>query len=227
MLYNFGDRKIKNKFNKFSFLAKINLGIGAVIVVLSTLASCHSFPALQRSSDPADGTSAKERAAMRGLRVTAFRGHNVAVQSEEWKQNKIETLYQNYLEEFPLVKTINVRQLQQWQHQGREIVLVDVRSPEEVAVSMIPGAITQQEFETNIENYKNSKIIAYCTIGYRSGKYAESWQERGVEILNLEGSLLAWSHIRGKLVNSKGRTNQVHVFNRRWRLVADNYQPIW
>lgn len=60
-----------------------------------------------------------------------------------------------------------------------------------------------------------------------SGKHAEHWRERGIEILNLEGSLLAWSHIKGKLVNKQGETNKVHVFNRRWQLTAGNYQSVW
>ena len=152
---------------------------------------------------------------------------DVAVQSEDWKQNQISTLYQGYIREFPQVKGINVQRLQQLQQQGEELVLVDVRSPKEMAVSVIPGAITQQEFEANLEQYKSSTIVAYCTIGYRSGKYADRWRQQGIEIFNLEGSLLAWSHIKGKLVNAQGITNKVHVFGRQWQLTADDYQPIW
>lgn len=152
---------------------------------------------------------------------------NVAVQPQEWKQDKITTLYQGYVREFPQVKGIEVQKLQQLQQQGKEVVLVDVRSPAEIAVSKIPGAITQQEFEANLEQYKNSTIVAYCTIGYRSGKYADLWRQQGIEIFNLEGSLLAWSHIKGKLVDAKGTTNKVHVFGRQWQLTADDYQPVW
>lgn len=79
---------------------------------------------------------------------------------------------------------------------------------------MLPGAITQEEFEHNIEQYQNKMIVAYCTIGYRSGKYAHAKQSQGIKIINLEGSLLTWSHVQGKLVSGLRETRQVHVFNR-------------
>ena len=115
---------------------------------------------------------------------------------------------------------------QPWNETYSEII--DVRSPAERAVSFIPGAISTEEFERNLAQYRQATIIAYCTIGYRSGKYAEKWRQQGVKILNLEGSLLAWSHVRGKLIDATGSiTNKVHVFGRQWQLTADDYQPIW
>ena len=165
-----------------------------------------------------------------GVVLTGFGcQQNATVQSEVSKQEKITTMYQEYAREFSEVKGITVRELQQLQQQGEKIVLVDVRSPKERAVSIIPGAISIQEFETNIEqfNQNNSTVVAYCTIGYRSGKYAKKLRKKGINILNLEGSLLAWSHIQGELVNATGSTKKVHVFGRQWQLTADNYQPVW
>ena len=154
---------------------------------------------------------------------------NVVVQSESGKREKITTMYREYARKFPLVEAITVEELQQLQQQGKNLVLVDVRSPKERAVSIIPGAITKEEFEENFEQYVSSDavVVAYCTIGYRSGKYAEKLRQQGIEIFNLEGSILAWSHIRGKLVDAAGATNKVHVFGRQWQLTADNYQPVW
>lgn len=164
------------------------------------------------------------------LLVTS-RCQNIAAQSEEqsedWKQAKIATLYKNYAQEFPQVTGIEAEKLKRLLQQGEEIVLVDVRSPDEMTVSMLPGAITKEEFERNIKQYQNKMIVAYCTIGYRSGKYARSKQLQDINILNLEGSLLAWSHVQGNLVNDLGATKQVHIFNRQWQLTADDYQPVW
>lgn len=150
------------------------------------------------------------------------------LRSEEWKQNRIMSIYRRYAQKFPKITAITVEELQQLQEQDPELVLVDVRSPEERAVSLIPGAISTEEFERNLAQYKQKTIVAYCTIGYRSGKYAQTMQQQyGVTILNLEGSLLAWSHIQGQLINTQGATNQVHVFGRQWQLAAENYEPIW
>ena len=159
--------------------------------------------------------------------ITTIGCQNYQVQSEEVKQEKIATLYRDYAQEFPLVEGITAKELQDLKQQSQKIVLVDVRSPEERAVSIIPGAISTEEFESNLEKYENDLVIAYCTIGYRSGIYANQWRERGVKILNLEGSLLSWSHIQGKLINAQGVTKKVHVFARQWHLTADEYQAIW
>ncbi len=146
--------------------------------------------------------------------------------SQEWKQQKIATMYSEYARKFPQVRGITVSNFKRLQQQDK-IVLVDVRSPQERAVSIIPGALSLEEFEQNLDRYKDDLIVVYCTIGYRSGKYAQKLQQQGLNILNLEGSLLAWSHIGGKLVNSSGNTQKIHVFSDKWQLIAEDYQPVW
>ncbi len=161
------------------------------------------------------------------LSTISFGYQTVGVRSDEWKQDRIMAMYRQYATEFPQVEEITVSELQQLQQQGQELILVDVRSPEERAVSFIPGAITTEEFERDLQQYQDSTVIAYCTIGYRSGKYAQKIQQQGVQVLNLEGSLLAWSHIQGRLINAMGVTNKVHVFGRQWQLTSEDYQPVW
>ena len=151
------------------------------------------------------------------------------VKSQADRRSLVATMYEKYAAEFPQVKGIAVEDLQQLQQQSKKIVLVDVRSPKEREVSIIPGAIALEEFEKNLEQYSNSDamIVAYCTIGYRSGRYAEKLRQQGINIFNLEGSLLAWSHSQGDLVNDVGLTKQIHVYGRQWELAADNYEPVW
>ncbi len=161
------------------------------------------------------------------LSTISFGYQAVEMRSDEWKQDRIMTMYRQYAQEFPQVEEITVSELQQLQQQGQELILVDVRSPEERAVSFIPGAITTEEFERDLQKYQDSTIVAYCTIGYRSGKYAQKMQQQGVQVLNLEGSLLAWSHIQGRLINATGVTKKVHVFGRQWQLTSEDYEPVW
>ncbi|NJL53062.1 MAG: rhodanese-like domain-containing protein, partial [Hydrococcus sp. SU_1_0] len=142
---------------------------------------------------------------------------NVQVHSDSWKQGQIETMYRKYAQEFPQVKQITVTQLQQLQKQGTKLVLVDVRSPKEIAVSRIPGAITAVEFERHLAQYQDTKVVAYCTIGYRSGLYAQKLGQQGVEVLNLEGSLLAWSHA-GEINQCFGHDAPSSCFGRQWQL---------
>lgn len=159
--------------------------------------------------------------------VTVLGCQNTEIHSDAAKRQKIMAMYRNYAQEFPLIEGISVEELQRLQRQAKNIVIVDVRSPKEQAISQIPGAITVEEFESDLKQYAQNTVIAYCTIGYRSGRYAEKWRQQGVKILNLEGSLLAWSHIQGKLIDANGMTNKVHVFGRQWQLTGQNYQPVW
>ncbi len=92
---------------------------------------------------------------------------------------------------------------------------------------MIPGAITQQEFEQRQESLRGQMVITYCTAGYRSGLYAKKIQKEGWRVRNLEGSLLAWSHAGGPLVGSEGPTKRIHVYSADWSLEASDYDPVW
>jgi rhodanese-related sulfurtransferase len=47
-----------------------------------------------------------------------------------------------------------------------QVVLVDVRTPAEQNVSMIPTAIRKETFERTRDAYTDHTIVAYCTIGY-------------------------------------------------------------
>lgn len=108
------------------------------------------------------------------------------------------------------------------------ILFLDVREPKETQVSLIPNAITKQQFEAKPELYKDQNIIVYCTIGYRSSKYAEQWNQRGYRMSNLRGSLLLWAHENGPLVDQQGKpTRQVHTYAKRWSLVPDTYQSVF
>ena len=92
---------------------------------------------------------------------------------------------------------------------------------------MIPGAITQKEFEDRADELRGRTVVTYCTAGYRSGLYARKIQAKGWQVLNLEGSILSWTHAGGPLVNDQGPTKRVHVYNADWSLEAEAYEPVW
>lgn len=147
--------------------------------------------------------------------------------TEEEKRAEIANLYGGYRHSFPAVASIRVDQLQELQKNNPRVVLVDVREPKEQAVSMLPGAIALHTFERDIDTYRGATVVTYCTIGYRSGLFAQTLQQQGWRVFNLEGSILAWTHNGGKLVNEKGLTREVHVYGRRWNLVAPGYEAVW
>jgi len=145
--------------------------------------------------------------------------------SDAEKSKRIEEMYAEYQKDFPAVQGLTADEL--ISGQGDDIVLVDVRGAEEQAVSMIPGAITQEAFEADRERYGSARIVTYCTIGARSGKYAAELQAAGLDVRNLEGSILAWTHAGGDLAGPDGPTRKLHVYGRRWNLAADGYEAVW
>lgn len=150
-----------------------------------------------------------------------------ASMSDAEKKEKIESLYLKYEKKFPTVEGITAPELLESLGESEEYVLVDVRKPKEQVVSMIPGAITQNDFESRAGELKGKTVVTYCTAGYRSGLYAQKIQKKGWQVLNLEGSLLAWTHAGGPLVDDAGPTKRVHVYSKDWSLEASDYEPVW
>ncbi len=146
--------------------------------------------------------------------------------SDEAKRERIEAIYRKSKRSFPRIADLTAEELQ-----GRlaeeNVVVVDVRSPEEQAVSMIDGAITSGEFEARLEAYEGATVVAYCTLGHRSGLYVQELQSRGWTALNLIGAIVAWTHVGGALADGDGPTRMVHVWDRRYNLAAEGYEPVW
>lgn len=102
-----------------------------------------------------------------------------------------------------------------------KFVLVDVRSPEEVAVSIIPGAITKQQFEKEKEKYRDKLIIPYCLVGGRSTSYANELKKSGLAVRNYKGSIAEWVSAELPLVTVKGEsTNRVFINPERLKVPA-------
>lgn len=147
--------------------------------------------------------------------------------SDAEKKSTIESMYQEYKAEFPDVPEIDAASLMQLQRNSAAIV-VDVRTPAEQAVSIIPGAITKEEFEAHKNEYAEKEIVTYCTIGYRSGLTAQELIKEGFHAFNLKGSVLDWAHAGGEFVDAEGRpTRRVHVYGEQWNLLPDGYEPVW
>ena len=92
----------------------------------------------------------------------------------------------------------------------------------------IAGAITEAKFRAGRNGLVDRKIVVYCTIGARSGEYAEGLREKGFDAYNLAGSILAWAHAGKPLVDTEGKTTKhLHVYGREWDLAPDGYETQW
>jgi rhodanese-related sulfurtransferase len=77
-----------------------------------------------------------------------------------------------------------------------EVVLIDVREPEEYAAGHIPDVtlMPMGEVPERLNDIPTDKtVIAYCRSGNRSGQVMQFLQQHGYEnVHNMEGGIIAW-----------------------------------
>ena len=96
--------------------------------------------------------------------------------SDGVNRQKVEDMYDGYKKQFPDVRDLSPQKAMILTAEGKA-VFIDIREAREQQVSMLPGAITEKEFMNDPAKYKDAVKIAYCTISYRSGKFAQKLQE--------------------------------------------------
>lgn len=98
------------------------------------------------------------------------------------------------------------------------LLLVDCRSDVEHSVSTLPGAISAQQFKADLLLADGKLVVAYCTMGSRSGKFVEALivsdgDKPWTAIKNLEVGIVAWCHSGGVFADASGEsTTKVHAF---------------
>ncbi|MBA2649024.1 MAG: rhodanese-like domain-containing protein [Legionella sp.] len=102
------------------------------------------------------------------------------------------------------IKTIDVPTLKQWLD-SQEVVLIDVREPDEIAQARIPGSISQPLGGISLEqlpSLDNKKLVMYCKAGMRSRLACEKLlaQNHSLEVYNLEGGIMSWIQQGQKLL---------------------------
>ena len=160
---------------------------------------------------------------MTGLIVAAFAFFGV--RGIEWF-----LLKQSLRGKFPKVEWISTEQLAAWleDKQRPPPVLLDVRTEEEWNVSHLPGA-RRVDPDAPIEQVaaglsKETPIVTYCAVGYRSGAMATKLREAGfTHVRNLEGSIFQWANEHRPLVSGDKPVAVVHPYSSLWgRLLIDD-----
>ena len=103
----------------------------------------------------------------------------------------------------------------------RPVVLIDVREPDEFAVSHLPGAVRATSVElaaTLVAGAPDgAAVVAYCSVGYRSAGLAAELLARGLtEVYNLEGSIFRWANEDRPLYRGSVPVRRVHPFDESW-----------
>ena len=105
-------------------------------------------------------------------------------------------------EEAGAVENIRVRELKTLLDAGGDdVVLLDVRMPQEAEIGTIPGAVLvpldQIENGSAIEQVRQlaagKRLYAHCKLGGRSAKALIALKREGIEGINVSGGIDAWS----------------------------------
>jgi rhodanese-related sulfurtransferase len=138
-----------------------------------------------------------------------------ACQTKDYSE-KLESLYKH------TVPVITVKELADEKRLEKPMVLLDIRSPEEYTVSRIEGArfVDYDHFSDKdvADISKESEIILYCSVGYRSEKIGEKLLDIGYKnVRNLYGGIFQWKNEGFEVVNKHYmRTDSVHTYNKSW-----------
>ena len=143
------------------------------------------------------------------------------------KRERMLQMYERYKSEaFSDAPDISVEELLRLLKKEKT-VLADVRSKKERKVSIIPGALTEKEFKKKLNQYKDEKIIVYCTIGYRSGIFTRKMKKRNLDAYNLIGGILAWAHAGQTFSSPNNDSLSAHVYGEDWNLLPEMYRAVW
>lgn len=83
---------------------------------------------------------------------------------------------------------------------GSDVVILDVRTPQETAQGKISGAIeidySSRDFDAKIRQLDKSKTyLVYCAVGSRSAAACDALSKKGFEkIYNLKGGYMGWKN---------------------------------
>lgn len=157
-------------------------------------------------------TMEKKRIIITGLIVLTC----LAANGQTDYDKKLKSLYRNTV---PLIHT---EKFSTSMDKNENILLLDTRSYEEFKVSHLPNALFLDYDKFDAEKVKainrNTKIIVYCSVGYRSERIGEKLIKMGfTDVHNLYGGIFDWVNHNQMVVNQSGlKTDSVHTYNKDW-----------
>jgi len=128
------------------------------------------------------------------------------------------------------VPEVNVSKADSLMQQGA--AFIDARENNEYQVSAIENAywVGYDSFNLNVLSNldKNTPLVVYCSVGYRSEKVSEKLIEQGFsEVYNLYGGIFEWVN-QGKPVYKAGeQTKQVHGFSKVWGIWLNKGEKVY
>ncbi len=117
-------------------------------------------------------------------------------------------------------------------NQAQTALFLDAREPREFDVSHIANAIPVGYDNLDLSALdnvdKNTKIIVYCSVGYRSEKVAEKLLAEGFkDVSNLYGGIFEWKNQGFPVINTQGKTDSVHAYSKTWGIWLNKGEKVY
>lgn len=120
------------------------------------------------------------------------------------------------------IPLIGVEELKKVENTKTPLLILDTREKKEYNVSHIKEAR-----HVGYDNFKISElkgidkettIVVYCSIGYRSEKIGEKLKRSGFKkVLNLQGGIFDWVNLGYSVYDSAGNeTKKIHAYSKSW-----------
>lgn len=127
---------------------------------------------------------------------------------------------------FPEVEQISTDSLALLLADEPKLILLDTRPEEEYAVSHLPGALRvdpgAESFPALDSLRRDTPIVAYCSVGYRSSEIAQRLKAAGfTNVSNLQGSIFRWANEGRSIYRGDEQVQQVHPYDRVWGRLLD------
>lgn len=164
-------------------------------------------------------------ASIAALCLTPHLSSAAADLTDAQKSKAVYEMYAEYRRDFPRVADISAQDARRAFSKGG-VQFIDVRKPEEIRISTLPGSVAKERFVENTERYKDKTVVAFCTIGYRSGIFAQEMAGQGIRVLNLKGGILAWVLEGGPVFDDSGASKRLHVYGPKWDLAPGDFETI-
>lgn len=123
--------------------------------------------------------------------------------------------------DFPNVKRITTRELAGWMNDPQRAapLLLDVRTRAEYEVSHLQNGrrVEPDAVASIVTAPTDQPIVTYCSVGYRSGGFAEKLRAAGyTNVANLEGSIFRWANENRPVYRDDPQVQTVHPYDRIW-----------
>ena len=119
-------------------------------------------------------------------------------------------------EKFPDAPKVSMAELKKMMAEEPSLAIVDVRDREEYAVSRLKNAVNIVDPEKM--NYEKDRlIVAYCSVGYRSGEFVSKARKLGyTNIYNYLGSIFEWANNGNPVYRDGEVVKEVHPYSSYW-----------